>query len=86
MRKIFIIGALIASFTSAESFVWAAMTNTVAYKVTVTIPERVELKAASLLTSEESFKNIAANKNSDTTIEKTFRDHQPVLIQSIVVK
>ena len=86
MHKGLIIGAVAAAIIFSGGISGASMTTSVAYKVTVTIPESAGQQNGQTPDLALSRPEIQKSEATATITENSLRDHRPVVLQSIVVK
>ena len=86
MRKGLILGVLAVAFMFPNNFAVAAVTTSVAYKVTVTIPEIVGTTNQATNALSVSDPDIKESIPNEPIVEETIRNNQPIILQTIVVK
>ena len=86
MRTGLILGVLAVTFMFPNNFAVAAVTTSVAYKVSVTIPEIVGTANQKANALSVSGPDIKESLNSESIVEETIRNNQPIILQTIVVK
>ena len=87
MKKKFIGSGAALMLIWSSALASASLTTTATYKLSVTIPEHIQgaIPHAPQQTVEQT-KNDTKAKDQETTQEEVIRDHQRVLLQTVVTK